>query len=214
MRVQSQSRMLRLQTCPLTELNILLGSQRGFEELERGLPQSDGCLLGFEVLVFRLTKHSAYVSTQDKKTYTLRHTSLDPSSIIFFPVARSCLVTLSIGLGVETPYCSMFQPPISPKEFAVATLARVTSRTNVRCLPPPQPPLPWQLPLTRRWPPAARPKPLKPPRQSLLRRRGHSLSQCLAVRPWWIYCDRLSPFFVVTSTWDLGEDATMCSSRL
>lgn len=76
--------MLRLQTCPLTELNILLGSQRGFEELERGLPQSDGCLLGFEVLVFRLTKHSAYVFTQDKKTYTLRHTSLDPSSIIFF----------------------------------------------------------------------------------------------------------------------------------
>lgn len=94
--------MLRLQTCPLTELNILLGSQRGFEELERGLPQSDGCLLGFEVLVFRLTKDSAYVSTQDKKTYTLRHTSVDPSSISFFPVARNRLVTLSIGLGVET----------------------------------------------------------------------------------------------------------------
>lgn len=133
--------------------------------------------------------------------------------LFFFPVARSRLVTLSIGLSVETPYCSMFQPPISPKEFAVATLARVTSRTNVRCLPPPQPPLHGQLPLTRRWPPPARPKPLRPPRQSLLRRRGQSLSQCLAVRPWWIYCDRLSPFFVVINIY-LDEDATMCSSRL
>ena len=41
---------------PFTEVNVLLGSQRGFEELERGLPQSDGCIMGFEVLVFRLTK--------------------------------------------------------------------------------------------------------------------------------------------------------------